>query len=78
MALKNPIQWIRFTGIKRKKSTAKCNYAKHVLDNNYCIHFDINKDLFIVNKQKNMYLNSVSEQFLICNEVEYNSFYNTF
>src|ERR1700678_4366730 len=39
--------------IKLKKSSPKSNFAKHVLECNHSIHFDIGKDLNILHDQKN-------------------------
>jgi len=62
--------------IKFKKSYPKSNFAKHVLECNHSIHFDIEKDLNILHDQKNKYINSVLEELLIYNEVKRNGFNN--
>lgn len=40
------------------------------------IHFDVKKSLIIINKLKNMFLNTVFKEFLIHNKVKYNEFCN--
>jgi len=62
--------------IKLKKSSPKSNFAKHVLECNHSIHFDIGKDMNILHDQKNKYINSVLEELLIYNEVKRNGFNN--
>lgn len=48
-------------------------FAKLFLEQNHNIYFNIVIYVIIINKQKNINLNSVLQKFLICNEVKYNS-----
>lgn len=58
------------------KNFFKSNFAKHVLELNQNIFFNIEKNLVILNKPKKIKngLNLMSEKFIIYNEVKYNNF----
>ena len=62
--------------IRLKKTVPNSNFAKHVLENNHNINFDINTDLEILNTQNNIYINSVLEELHIHNEIKKNNFNN--
>jgi hypothetical protein len=62
--------------IKLKKTNPNSNFAKHVLENNHSITFNIGIDLEILNIQHNIYINSVLEELHIYKEIKHNKFEN--